>query len=106
MGSGIEQATMKNDITSLLQSWDPGVPASPAFRQRVWARIESGAARRSVFSLMIERICSVIPRPVFGVSVLAAALFGGIWVGSLTAPDGRQEYLRSVNPYVQARDAR
>lgn len=35
--------------------------------------------------------------------MLAVALLGGIWVGALTSADGREEYLRSVNPYLLAR---
>lgn len=96
---------MKDDITSLLQSWHPDVPASSAFRQRVWSRIESREARRPVFSWGFAAIFSLIPRPVVGASVLAAAVLGGIFVGVLTGRDGREEYLRSVNPYVQVRNA-
>ena len=97
---------MKDELSSLLKSWNPDVPASSAFRRRVWSRIESEGGRELSLAEWFAAAVSQIARPRIAGAVLAAALFGGIWVGSMTGAEGREEYLRSVNPYALGHDAR
>ena len=94
---------MNDDIRSLLRCWNPEVSSSRAFRRNVWSRIEADGARQSGGARWVVAVFSQISRPHVGAAMLAVALLGGIWVGALTSADGREEYLRSVNPYLLAR---
>jgi len=97
------EKNMKDDLSKLLRSWQPGVPEPAAFRANVWRRIQlAEPSRRSLFRSWYENVLILLSRPRVAVAMATMAAFAGIAVGSGTAhSDNVTAYLRSVNPYAQ-----
>lgn len=93
---------MKDDLSNLLKSWDPAVPEPAAFKRGVWRRIEAeGAGKFSAVGTWWQEFLGSLARPRVAFATVALAMLAGAWIGHTTAnPDGRQAYLRSVNPYA------
>ncbi|CAN5750155.1 hypothetical protein BH09VER1_BH09VER1_12010 [soil metagenome] len=93
---------MKDDLTSLLKTWQPEIPDPADFKRRVWQRIE--ASRATVSPGLLESFLALIARPRVAVAVVALAIFAGGAAGnSIAGANEATAYLRSVNPYAQAR---
>jgi hypothetical protein len=94
------------DLNQLLRSWEPEVPEPASFRRNVWRRIAEEQARPE-FGLAgwIEHLLVAICRPRLAVVAATVAIGVGIGIGTLSArsDSGADAYLRSVNPYAQAR---
>jgi len=93
---------MKDDLSNLLKSWDPAVPEPVAFKRGVWRRIEAAdAGKSSALGTWWKDFLVSLARPRLAVATVALSMLAGAWIGHATAnPDGRQAYLRSVNPYA------
>jgi len=98
---GLNRKTMKDDLSRLLREWNPSAPEPPGFRHQVWQRIEAAAAKSSSREDRLGKWLFFFAHPWGAVAALAIALTLGALAGeSLSASDGRQAYLRSVNPYA------
>jgi hypothetical protein len=95
---------MKDDLSNLLKEWDIVLPEPAAFKRNVWRRIESdGDGVSSAPERGWKELVIFLARPQIAAAVLTAALLLGAWIGHSTADqDGREAYLRSINPYAKA----
>lgn len=102
------QKNMKDDLSKLLENWEPSVPEPADFRENVWRRIEvAETPRRSLFRSWYENVLILLSMPRIAVAMAILAVFAGIAVGSGAAhSDNATAYLRSVNPYAQLSDLR
>ncbi len=93
---------MKDDLSNLLKAWDHAVPEPAAFKRGVWRRIEAvGAGKSFAVESLWKHFLASLARPQMAVAAVAVAMLAGAWIGHSSAnPDGRQAYLRSVNPYA------
>lgn len=93
---------MKDDLTILLNAWQPEVPEPVGFKRGVWQRI--AASRANVSPGLLESFFALIARPRMAVALAAMAIVaGGVAGNSIAGAYEADAYLRSVNPYVQAR---
>ncbi len=91
---------MQNDLKSLLDSWQPFVPEASDFRRNVWQRIERQRKAPRWFASALEGMA----RPRVATAMVAAAILIGAAAGTeISASAQASRYLRSVNPYAQAR---
>lgn len=91
---------MEYDLKALLDSWRPAVPGPSDFRRNVWQRIERQRQAPGWFALALEWVA----RPRVAVALVAAALLFGTAAGTeISSSTQTSKYLRSVNPYAQAR---
>lgn len=94
----------KDELSDLLQSWQPGVEPSPSFNRGVWSRIESS---QTPYAELLSNLFSWIQsmgRPRIAIAAAAIALFGGVLVGGVQAHSTQEErYLVSLNPLTTHR---
>jgi hypothetical protein len=92
-----------DDLSGVLQSWQPRLVEDSGFDRNVWSRIEAAENRRqpalrdflSFFGWLQQ-----LTRPRVAVTAAMFALFGGILLGGLQARTSQEErYLRSLNPH-------
>ncbi len=89
-----------DDLSLLLRSWQPDADTGSGFNRAVWARIADAEARRSVGWTSFLEWAGLFARPRIAVTAAMAALFVGVFAGSLQARTlGQERYLRSLNPY-------
>lgn len=87
-----------DDLSRLLQSWQPEVADARDFNHGVWTRLESAESRNGA-GAFFDWI-TLFSRPRIAVAAVAIALFGGVFLGSLQARSADEDqYLRSLNPY-------
>lgn len=88
-----------DELSDLLQSWQPDVEPSPSFNRGVWSRIE---ASQKPYAELLSNLFSWIQsmgRPRIAIAAAAVALFGGVLVGGVQAHSTQEErYLVSLNP--------
>ena len=90
-----------DDLSTLLQGWQPEVPDVRDFNRGVWMRLEAAESRPTLGLEALFSWVSLFGRPRVAVAAVAIALFGGIFLGTLQArSSGEDEYLRSLNPYT------
>ncbi len=89
-----------DDLSLLLRSWQPNADAGAGFNRAVWARIADAEAGRSLGWESLLEWAGLFARPRIAVTAAMAALFVGVFAGSLQAHAvGQERYLRSLNPY-------
>jgi hypothetical protein len=91
----------KNDLSSLLQGWQPDLETGSGFNRGVWSRIEAAESRRQNGLLSIFSWVDLLSRPRIATAAVAIALFGGFLVGGLQARSSQEEsYLHSLKPFA------
>jgi len=99
----------KDDLSDLLQSWQPVVEPSSGFNRVVWSRIEASQTRNSevLSNLFIPfRWIQSMGRPRIAIAAAAIALFGGVLIGGVQAHSSQEErYLTSLNPLTTHRSS-
>lgn len=94
-----------DDLSKLLQSWQPEAVETHDFNRGVWMRLETSEISKGGVALF--NWVALFSRPRIAVAALAMALFGGIFLGTLQARSfGEDQYLRSLNPYTAQSQAR
>jgi len=94
----------KDDLSDLLQSWQPDIEPGSGFNGAVWSRIEVSQApssfTQSLFALFSPlRWIQTMGRPRIAIAAAAIALFGGVLIGGVQAHSSQEErYLLSLNP--------
>ncbi len=89
-----------DNLSNLLQSWQPKVAESRDFNRGVWRRLESAESRKGATVSAIVAWIQLLARPRIAITAAAMAIFGGIFVGTLQARSASEDrYLQSLNPY-------
>lgn len=88
-----------DDLSKLLQTWNPPASVSEGFRRNVWARIETSQENSGNWW---QQAIDLLARPRVATMALFAVLLAGSLIGSSVA-SAREEasYLQSVNPYAR-----
>ncbi len=88
-----------DDLSKLLQTWNPPASVSEGFRRNVWARIETSQVNPGNWW---QQAIDLLTRPGMAVMAVIAILLAGSLIGSSVA-SVREEtsYLQSVNPYAR-----
>jgi hypothetical protein len=90
-----------DNLSNLLQSWQPEVADSRDFNRAVWMRLESEENRKGVTAAAIFSWIQLFARPRIAITAASIALFCGIFLGTLEARStGEDRYLQSLNPYT------
>ena len=90
-----------DDLSSLLQSWQPEAVETRDFNRGVWMRLETSESPNGVNAFF--NWIALFSRPRIAVAAVAIAIFGGAFLGSFQARSaGEDQYLRSLNPYSAA----
>ena len=91
--------TSQDDLSALLQSWQPDIEPPSGFNRGVWSRIEASQPRYTeILSDLFSWIHSM-GHPRVAVAAAAIALFGGVLIGGVQARSSLEErYLVSLNP--------
>jgi hypothetical protein len=90
-----------NELSTLLQGWQPDLESGSGFNRGVWSRIEVAESRwqgglSSLFSWV-----GLLARPRIATAAVAVALFGGVLIGGLQARSDQEErYLLSLKPFA------
>jgi hypothetical protein len=93
---------LKNDLQSLLKTWQPEVPQPADFKRGVWRKIET--SRAGISPGLLESFFALIARPRVAFAVAALAIItGGVAGSGIARANETTGYLRSVNPYAQLR---
>ncbi len=96
-----------DDLSALLQSWQPDVEPSSGFNRGVWSRIEASQTRytESLYGLFSPfRWIESMGRPRIAIVAATIALFGGLLIGGVQAHSSQEEhYLASLNPLTANR---
>ncbi|MCE9542846.1 MAG: hypothetical protein K8R38_04920 [Verrucomicrobia bacterium] len=99
----------KDDLSDLLQSWQPDVEPSSGFNRGVWSRIEASQTRytESLYGLFSpSHWIQSMGRPRIAIAAAAIALFGGVLIGGVQAHSSQEErYLTSLNPLTTHRSS-
>ena len=91
----------RDDLSRLLQSWQPEAVEIRDFNRGVWMRLEE--AEISNESGAFFSWIALFSRPRIAVAAVAIAIFCGAFLGSFQARSaGEDQYLRSLNPYSAA----
>lgn len=89
-----------DDLSRLLRSWQPDTDPGSGFNRAVWARIADTEARRWRGWESFLEWAGLFARPRIAITAAMAALFVGVFAGTLQArAEGQERYLRSLNPY-------
>jgi hypothetical protein len=89
-----------DDLSSLLQGWQPEVADTHDFNRGVWMRLELAESRKGAGVAAVFAWVALFARPRIAVGAALLALFGGVFLGTLQArSSGEDQYLRSLNPY-------
>jgi hypothetical protein len=92
-----------NELSKLLQNWNPNTELGGSFNRQVWLRIESSEGNSWERVDFLAPLCSwlqALARPRLAFSAATIAMLIGILVGGLQARSMQEEqYLLSVNPY-------
>ena len=90
-----------DDLSKLLQSWQPEAVETRDFNRGVWMRLETSEISNG--GVAFFNWLAMFARPRIAVAAVAIAIVGGIFLGSLQArSSGEDQYLRSLNPYNTA----
>jgi hypothetical protein len=90
----------KNDLSVLLQSWQPKIKHRDDLRRGVWARIESVETRKPTLPSQLFSWLQLLASPRLAVVAVTLSLFGGVIIGGLQAHSTQEErYLLSLNPF-------
>jgi len=99
--------SLNDDLSRLLRSWQPDADPGTGFNRAVWARIADTEARRWRAWESLLQWAGLFARPRIALTAMMAALFVGVFAGSLQAhAAGQERYLRSLNPYQLHSSAR
>lgn len=91
----------ENDLSSLLQGWQPDLEPGSGFNRGVWSRIEAAESRRQNGTLAVFSWVGLLARPRIATAAVAVALFGGVLIGGLQARNSQEErYLLSLKPFA------
>lgn len=91
----------ENDLSSLLQEWQPDPETGSGFNRGVWSRIEAAESRRQNGLLSIFSWVGLLARPRIATAAVTVALFGGVLIGGLQARSSQEErYLLSLKPFA------
>lgn len=91
----------ENDLSSLLQGWQPDLEHGSRFNRGVWSRIEAAESRRQSRLLSIFPWVGHLASPRIATAAVAIALFGGLLVGGVQARSSQEErYLHSLKPFA------
>jgi len=92
-----------NELSKLLENWDPNAELDVNFNRQVWIRLEGRVGSSwevDALLALLERWLRVLARPRLAFAATTIAIFIGILVGGLQARSMQKEqYLLSVNPY-------
>jgi len=96
-----------DNLSALLQSWQPDIEPSSGFNRGVWSRIEASQTRytESLYGLFgpFHWVRSMA-RPRIAIAAATIALFGGLMIGGVQARSSQEEhYLASLNPLTAHR---
>lgn len=108
--------TNENDpaLSAVLREWELADPLPPHFQEQVWKRIERAEAppvtAGSPWSLLMDWINAVLPRPAFALACAVVLLLAGGAAGWAQArheaghvgDELEARYLRVVDPYQPA----
>ena len=99
-----------DSLSKTLREWKTTSPLPPHFREAVWRRIEQTEtkSRSTLLATLGAWVESMLPRPKFAFSYLAALLLLGTVSGLWTAQgvsrrvnaDLGSRYVQSVDPYL------
>lgn len=90
-----------NDLSTLLQGWQPELEPGSGFNRGVWSRIEAAQSRRQNEFASIFSWVGLLASPRIASSAVAVALFGGVLIGGLQARSSQEErYLLSLKPFA------
>ena len=96
-----------DNLSHLLQGWQPEMTAPPNFDHSVWSRLEAAEARKGFLSAGISEFFSFFARPSVAASAAMIALFAGLFLGGIQARSTQEEhYLQSLNPFGYHRHTR
>lgn len=96
-----------DNLSTLLQGWQPDAADTHDFNRGVWSRLEAAESRQTPGLEALFSWVSLFARPRIAVASVAIALFGGVFLGTLQARSfGEDQYLRSLNPYAAQSQAR
>ena len=100
-------------VRKLMREWQITASLPPRFNEGVWRRIEQveSSAPRSLWSMVMERLSALLPRPAFAVSYVTVLLALGIAAGYRQARHQTARvdnelgarYVQSVDPYQKPR---
>jgi len=94
---------MMNDseIDDLLRSANQQISLPSSFRRQVWNRIES-SEMDSLRAVWINKIFTMLTRPVGAAATITLAAMLGLWLGStgLDTTDAELNYAKTVSPFV------
>lgn len=91
----------EDDLSSLLQGWQPRLEPGAGFNRSVWSRIEAAESRRQSGFLSMVSWVGLLGRPHIATAAVAVALFGGVLLGGLQARSSQEErYLLSLKPFA------
>ncbi|MEI6322532.1 MAG: hypothetical protein WCP60_05450 [bacterium] len=89
-----------DDLSPLLQSWQPEAPFSGDFNRGVWSRIEAMESHKGTGIQALLSWIQLFARPRIAVSAAMLAIFAGVFLGGIQARSSQEEhYLQSLNPY-------
>jgi hypothetical protein len=89
-----------DDLSHLLQNWQPEVASARDFNHDVWSRIEASESSKNIMGEQIAEFFSIFARPRIAVTATMIALFAGVFLGGIQARSAQEEqYLQSLNPY-------
>jgi hypothetical protein len=97
-------------LSEMLHTWRTTAPVPPDFRDSVWRRIaqEEAKPNLSFFASLSAWMETVLPRPKFALSYVAALLLvgmtSGLWVAQNQSHritgELSSRYVQSVDPYL------
>ena len=89
-----------DDLSFLLQGWQPEVTDTRDFNRGVWMRLEVAESRKGIDLTAFLAWVKYFTRPRIAVTAAVLALFGGVFLGTIQSRAADEDqYLRSLNPY-------
>jgi hypothetical protein len=90
-----------NELSTLLQGWQPDLEPGSEFNRAVWSRIEVAESRRQGGLSSLFSWVDLLTRPRIATAAVVVALFGGVLIGGLQARSAQEErYLISLKPFA------
>ena len=91
---------MRDDLSELLNAWQPATPEPADFRRGVWTRIEATTPAPG----WLEQWIAQLARPRFAMIFAAiAVILGGATGNWIASSSASIDYLRTINPYAAVR---
>lgn len=89
-----------DDLSDLLQSWQPEPTVPRDFNRGVWSRIESTEIKGGTPFFAFFNWIQFFACPRIALSAAMLALFAGVFLGGIQARSSQEDrYLQSLNPY-------